>query len=26
MVKKLGDRGFEQTYGDKFHIGLLDYF
>ena len=26
MVKKLGDREFEQAYGDKFHIGLLDYF
>lgn len=26
MVKKLGDREFEQVYGDKFHIGLLDHF
>jgi len=26
MVKKLGDRELEQVYGDKFHIGLLDYF
>jgi ribosomal protein S18 acetylase RimI-like enzyme len=26
MVKKLGDREFEEAYGDKFHIGLLDYF
>ncbi len=26
MVKKLSDRGFEQAYSDKFHIGLLDYF
>lgn len=26
MVKKLGDREFEDAYGDKFHIGLLDYF
>ncbi|MGB2698714.1 MAG: GNAT family N-acetyltransferase [Candidatus Zixiibacteriota bacterium] len=26
MVKKLGDRDFEDAYGNKFHIGLLDYF
>jgi predicted acetyltransferase len=26
MVKKLGDWKFEEAYGEKFHIGLLDYF
>lgn len=26
MVKKLGDQEFEEVYGEKFHIGLLDYF
>jgi predicted acetyltransferase len=26
MVKKLGDLELEATYGEKFHIGLLDYF
>lgn len=26
MVKRLGKLEFEETYGDKFHIGLLDYF
>lgn len=26
MVKRLGKLKFEETYGDGFHIGLLDYF
>ena len=26
MVMKLANQKFEETYGDKFHIGLLDYF
>jgi predicted acetyltransferase len=26
MVKKLGYLEFKEAYGDKFHIGLLDYF
>lgn len=26
MVKKLGNLEFEEAYGDKFHIELLDYF
>lgn len=26
MVKRLGKLEFEESYGDKFHIGLLDYF
>jgi len=26
MVKKLGDFEFEERYGDRFHIGMLDLF